>query len=223
MSDLHGCYDKYIKMLEKINYSDNDTLYILGDVVDRGNDGIKILLDLMSRKNVVVLRGNHDFVAHKLLYSSVFPENITDFDAIAEDFMLWFKDGGEITFKQFQKLPESEKISLLKFINSLLIYEEIDVGENSFFLSHTIPTKEKMLDFESCKWQDFIIGEPEYDKRYFTDKFIVTGHIPTGLISKQHTGRIYRNNNHIAIDCGAVFGNPLGCICLDNFKEFYIH
>lgn len=34
MSDLHGCYDKYIKMLEKINFGDNDTLYILGDIVE---------------------------------------------------------------------------------------------------------------------------------------------------------------------------------------------
>lgn len=30
MSNLHGCYYKYIKMLEKINFSNNDTLYILG-------------------------------------------------------------------------------------------------------------------------------------------------------------------------------------------------
>ena len=46
MSDLHGCYDKYIKMLEKINFSNNDTLYVLGDIVDRGADGIKILQDI---------------------------------------------------------------------------------------------------------------------------------------------------------------------------------
>ena len=68
MSDLHGCYDKYIKMLEKINFSDSDTLYILGDIVDRGPDGIKILLDIYNRKNVIALRGNHDYLAHYLLY-----------------------------------------------------------------------------------------------------------------------------------------------------------
>ena len=67
MSDLHGCYDKYIKMLEKINFGDDDTLYILGDIVDRGPDGIKILQDVMKRKNVVALRGNHDFLAHYIL------------------------------------------------------------------------------------------------------------------------------------------------------------
>ena len=67
MSDLHGCYDKYIKMLEKINFGDNNTLYILGDIVDRGPDGIKILQDTMKRKNVIVIRGNHDYTAYRLL------------------------------------------------------------------------------------------------------------------------------------------------------------
>ncbi|MBR2043339.1 MAG: metallophosphoesterase [Clostridia bacterium] len=43
MSDLHGCYYKYIKMIEKINFSNNYALYILGDIVDRGPDGIEPL------------------------------------------------------------------------------------------------------------------------------------------------------------------------------------
>lgn len=43
ISDLHGCYDQYKQMLKKIQLSKNDTLYILGDVIDHGNDGIKIL------------------------------------------------------------------------------------------------------------------------------------------------------------------------------------
>ena len=66
MSDLHGCYDLYIKMLEKIKFSDEDTLYILGDVTDRGEDGIKILQDKMKRKNVVPILGNHDYTALRM-------------------------------------------------------------------------------------------------------------------------------------------------------------
>ena len=46
MSDLHGCYNKYIKMLDKINFSEKDTLYVLGDIVDRGNGGIDIIQDI---------------------------------------------------------------------------------------------------------------------------------------------------------------------------------
>jgi len=63
MSDLHGCYDKYMQMLEKIKFSDNDTLYILGDIIDRGDDGIKILLNMMNRNNTIPILGNHEYMA----------------------------------------------------------------------------------------------------------------------------------------------------------------
>ena len=63
MSDLHGCYDKYAQMLEKIGFGDGDTFYILGDVIDRGPDGIKILMDMMDRKNVIPIIGNHESLA----------------------------------------------------------------------------------------------------------------------------------------------------------------
>lgn len=43
MSDIHGCYREYREMLEKIVFSDADTLYILGDVVDRGPQVAELL------------------------------------------------------------------------------------------------------------------------------------------------------------------------------------
>lgn len=78
-----------------------------------------------------------------------------------------------------------------------------------------------MLHFDTLRWQELIVGEPEYEKEYFPDRYLVTGHTPTGLIDESYSGRIYQKNNHIAIDCGAVFGNPLGCICLNTLEEFY--
>ena len=39
MSDLHGCFDKYKEMLSLIDFAPRDTLYVLGDVIDRGPDG----------------------------------------------------------------------------------------------------------------------------------------------------------------------------------------
>ena len=67
MSDLHGCYDKYLQMLEKIKFNKDDTLYVLGDSIDRGDDGIKILLDMMKRPNVVPMLGNHEYMAYSVL------------------------------------------------------------------------------------------------------------------------------------------------------------
>ena len=69
VSDIHGCYDKYIDLLRKISFGPHDTLYVLGDVIDRGPDGFKILLDLAARPNAVGLLGNHELLAAVVLPS----------------------------------------------------------------------------------------------------------------------------------------------------------
>ena len=41
MSDIHGDYDKFKKMMKKINFNtEKDKLYVLGDAIDRGPDGL---------------------------------------------------------------------------------------------------------------------------------------------------------------------------------------
>ena len=222
MSDLHGCYDKYIKMLEKINFNNNDTLYILGDIVDRGPDGIKILLDIYNRKNVIVIQGNHDYSACRILKMFCMSSDDSEYERAKSLYAFWRIDGGKPTYEAFVALPPEEQKRILAYMNSFLIYEEITVGERKFFMSHTVPEKERMKNFETVMWQEFIAGEPEYEKQYFSDKYIITGHTPTDFIDPEFKGRIWRANNHIAIDCGAVFGNPLGCICLDTLEEFYV-
>ena len=36
MSDIHGCYDDMLMMIEKIKLSDEDVLVFAGDYIDRG-------------------------------------------------------------------------------------------------------------------------------------------------------------------------------------------
>lgn len=218
MSDLHGCYDLYIKMLEKINFSDTDTLYILGDVIDRGEDGIKILLDMMKRKNVIPLLGNHDYTCAYLLKR--LKSKATE--ELKEIFKDWLSDGGMTTYQAFKKLEEKEKQDIIEYLNCFSIFEELETQNGSFFLSHTVPSKEMMENFENIDWHELIVGHCEYDKVYFEDKYIVTGHTPTALIDFTSKGKIFEMNNHIAIDCGAVFCGTLGCICLDTLEKFYV-
>lgn len=60
MSDIHGNSERFNSVMEQINLQPEDTLYILGDVVDRFPDGIRILRKLMGMPNVKMLRGNHE-------------------------------------------------------------------------------------------------------------------------------------------------------------------
>ena len=59
--------DKYRKLLKKVNFGPDDTLYVLGDVINRGSDGFKIMLDMARRPNVVNLMGNHEAMAIRAL------------------------------------------------------------------------------------------------------------------------------------------------------------
>ena len=62
VSDIHGLYDKYQQMLKKIHFTDDDVLYVVGDVVERGAEPIKVLKDMCMRANVIPILGNHDFL-----------------------------------------------------------------------------------------------------------------------------------------------------------------
>jgi len=222
MSDIHGCYDKYRKMLDKIALTKEDTLYVLGDIVDRGPDGVSILLDIAKRKNIVLLRGNHEEMAYPLLKNLYMLEEGNCPKELINLYKIWFSDGGKETLEAFLKLSESEQRTVMDVIDTSIIKTEIEVNGHTFLLAHTVPEVDTICDYEEWTSKEFLWGEPDYEEIYFDDKYIVTGHTPTGCIDKNAKGRIWQGNNHIAIDCGTVYGNPLGCICLDSFEEFYV-
>ena len=67
MSDIHGNSRRFNSIMEQIQLKDTDTLYILGDVIDRYPDGIRILRKLMKMNNVKMLLGNHEYMMLKAL------------------------------------------------------------------------------------------------------------------------------------------------------------
>ena len=61
ISDLHGIPLSQLKsLLTQANFSEQDTLFVLGDTVDRGDHGIELLLWMMEQPNVIHLLGNHE-------------------------------------------------------------------------------------------------------------------------------------------------------------------
>ena len=62
MSDIHGNEKRFNSIMKQINLQECDTLYVLGDVVDRYYGGIRILRTLMKMPNVKMLLGNHEYM-----------------------------------------------------------------------------------------------------------------------------------------------------------------
>lgn len=219
ISDIHGKYDLYREMLSKINFSDSDTLYVLGDCADRGPDGINVWLDMMERRNVVPFYGNHDDMAYKVLNVWIHPEKMGE--EFRDDVGLWFYNDGKVTYDAFKELDKGTQEKILWYIQTFILNKEIEVNGERFFLSHTIGgTNDRPLKRYTA--YEYIWGRPNYNECYDENTFLVTGHTPTGAINSEYAGKIYKKNNHIAVDCGAVFKKGrMGCICLDTMEEFY--
>ena len=53
MSDIHGCFDEFMEMLELIKFTPKtDALYILGDVIDRGDKSLECVEHIKRRQNL---------------------------------------------------------------------------------------------------------------------------------------------------------------------------
>ena len=138
-------------MLEQIAFSQDDTLFVFGDVVDRGPEPIKMLQDMASRDNVYLLKGNHEamasFVLHKLNVE------ITEADAeshinteLMQAIMEWQQNGGNITMRKFRELSADDKLDLLDYIDDAPLFDIVDVGTKTFILLLNIPSEIVLSD-----------------------------------------------------------------------------
>ena len=180
------------------------------------------------RGNVLPLLGNHDATAAYLLGRlnvQVDTDNC-ETQIKAEDLRAlarWLSDGGDTTLAEFRSLSPDERECLLDYLSEFTPYEELSVGGQRFVLVHGgLPDFEPARPLCDYPAADMLVTRPDYTRRYFNDRYLVTGHTPTCEIPGAQEGRIYRANGHIAIDCGAGFGMPLGCLRLEDLQEFYV-
>ena len=62
----------------------------------------------------------------------------------------------------------------------------------------------------------------DYGRRYYPDRTVVSGHTPTFMIDGGIEGRVYQENGHLAIDCGAAYGNGIGILTLGSDEIAYV-
>lgn len=219
MSDIHGCYNEYKEMLSVINFNNNDILYVLGDVCDRGPDPMRILLDMEKQDNIIPIFGNHDVSAYICLNNYLSNQN----DFPDRNALWWLADGGKTTLESFKNLSKKEQDKVMEYFEEFLSFKELNVNGESYVLVHGgLKDFDENKSLDEYRLKDLVWERADYNKVYFKDKIIISGHTPTHHIDPNFCGKIIKKNNHIAIDCGCVFGNNLGCICLDTLEEFYV-
>ncbi len=223
-SNLHGDYESFLKLLEIVNFSDDDVMYILGDIVDFGEGGIDIINDISMRYNIYCVVGEHDFTALKMLsgFSEMLKSGETPSPEFISDMTKWSADGGAVTLSAFRQLDDDGREGVLDYLADMSLYDIIEVGGVEYILVHAgIANFTPDIDLDSLNPDDFFGEALDLDRKYYDDKIIIVGHNPT---TSENGGedRIYYGNGSIDVDCGVMRGGRLGCLCLENKREFYV-
>lgn len=237
MSDIHGNLRRFRSILRQINPKSEDTLYILGDVIDRHPHGIKILREIMAMPNAKMLLGNHEYMMLRAIgepYDG--PQDIQDCDP-RDLLRVWYRNGGDVTHHFWKHTRLAVRAEILDYLKALPLNMDIVVGGKTYKLVHAAS-----LD----RYEEYVPeGKSRETRTHFAvwnrdasldnarlDGYLIFGHTPTCHITLDNPMCIWREGYRIGIDCGS--GRPdtqlvswqpvcgrLACLRLDDMKEFY--
>ena len=224
VSNLHGNYTKFKELLKTINFKDTDIMYVLGDIVDYGDESMELVGDLSIRYNVYPIVGEHDYTAVKMLsgFEKMLKSGETPDKKFITQMTQWVADGGQSTLDSFRTLDAEMKEGIIDYLSDMTLYEEVEVGGKEYLLVHAgIAGYKTGVDLEELKPEAFFTEALDLTKKYFDDKTIIVGHTPT-TEDNGGDGKIFFGNGSIAIDCGEARGGTVGCLRLEDLKEFYV-
>jgi serine/threonine protein phosphatase 1 len=214
ISDIHGCCKTLKALLEEIQLSTQDKLYLLGDYIDRGPDSKGVIDHLIFLQEngyqVFPLKGNHEEMMVKAISEEPYYEES------------WRMNGGDATLKSFgiaqlRDMP----VSYRSFCSSLVHYIELE----KYILVHAGLNFEREDVFEddyAMLWLRHYQVRPEKIK----NKIIVHGHTPTPKEAIERSIEQATTTHRIFLDNGCVYGSSkpdmgtLCCLRLEDRKLF---
>lgn len=249
ISDIHGNSKAWEAIKEQIKLGAEDELYVLGDVIDRGEGGIAILQEIMNTPNMHMLLGNHELMMLNVIDQSYISID-EDYDS-SKNYRkyIWMANGGKVTLDNYNKQSESEKSRIQDFIKSLPLSMYTVVNDTEYIMVHA--NWEKVYDMTAsisqesrtsfCVWDrenlDTLVAVVNCINKSGRPTEVIVGHTPTLYFGEQNNEfpvdeqylSVYKSGHFIAMDCGAGWGDNkydgekgrLACLRLDDMKVFY--
>ncbi len=224
VSDLHGQYRTFLKGLETIGFSDSDTLYVVGDAIDRGEGGIQILKYIKDHDNMDLIIGNHEF----LMMNSVEADGSSGCNGRDADLWLYF-NGGIPTYNEYGRLKQEARKELMDWLHDRVLIKPLELGGRKICLTHSF----YIPQYENVKYRDISYDEVfhiVWDSIYRDDPdsraddiysgydyTFVTGHVPVQRIFMSYMGdddfnrlAMHEHGNLLCIDGGCALGRGSG-------------
>lgn len=206
ISDIHGCTKTFDALLNKLQFSTRDELYLLGDYIDRGANSkgvIDLIWDLQKEGYTIhCLRGNHEQMLLDALRGDLGSEE------------LWMFNGGVETLQSFgldtvRDIP----LAYIDFFENCHYFLEVDeyiLVHAGLNFEHHEPLDNKHSMLWIRRWYEQI------DFDWLGNRIIVHGHTPKSSSKIRHLHHNLKNGQVLNIDAGCVFGRrrvDLGQLC----------
>lgn len=217
MSDIHGNRAAFDDILAQIQLQAEDELYVLGDVIDRNPYGMEILLELIQMRQAKVLLGNHE---HMML-------DVLDHPGDKMALERWYSNGGEISHRMFDDLPEMLQRRIVNFLRRAPVNVSVQAGDQEYLLVHGMPIYAYDREVHNLVYGDLttfsVWDRMDADWKPQDKRVVVFGHTPTAYYQRRFPMEIWYGEGTIGIDCGAAYSGSgrLCCLRLDDNQVFY--
>lgn len=193
ISDIHGCSQTFCALLDRIQLSSTDKLFLLGDYVNKGPDSrgvLNTIMDLQQRGYAVhCLRGNHDDIILEMPRKEQYQRNPQIF-------------GAQHTLQSFG-IDQAKNIPkpYLDFLDGLptyLVWQEYIFVHAGFSFRRGAPLADAYAHTRIRQWYD------QVDYRWLGNRFIVHGHVQRPKDRILHDIQLLSQRRILGIDAGCV-------------------
>jgi len=191
IGDIHGCHSEFAELLGRLELTKDDRLILLGDLVNRGPDGLKVI-DLAREHRALSLLGNHELRLLKARRArdrkSVKESDLATFDRLREEDWKYL-EAMPLTFEE----PE---------LNIVFVHGGFLPGEPWQKQSAEVVTRIQIVDrFGRAAKRGAEPGAPPWADFWSGPPFVVYG----------HTSRteIYKLKWSVCIDTACAMGGSL--------------
>ena len=217
VSDIHGHYDTFCRLMETIKFCGSDRLYVLGDIIDKGKDSVRLAKTLFSMPEAACIAGNHEYDFLKYFRAQMLN---ADDETVMTRLRAYFPDGCLLdweTVETFDNLPyyiETEKFVGVHAGLPMRADGSAEAPENA--------TREQLV-------YDRTFAQPNVIPK--SGKCVIFGHTPCRGISGSDEMIFYRNGRNngdvsdfckIHTDTGVYLGGVLGCLEIGSCRAFYV-
>lgn len=244
-SDWHGCANPAMKVFDYLK--PDDTLYFIGDAIDRGNDGIKLMNKLLTDNRVIYLKGNHEeFMEMCLPLLIEGRSNNMSYN--------WFQNGGYYTYSAIKHCSDESKMWYVNKIRHMPLEVKYTspkghtvIIEHAGYSPFDMPRRTHKPLWDRDHFYDDWDGNFDKDGLDPNKTFLVHGHTPVQYlkfmfgynsqkpltkeekeikyiwdkINYKPTILHYCDGHKIDIDMCTINSNRIALFNLDTFEELY--